>query len=428
MMLFVSILLGFNQLQAKSEIFSVNQISYLDIDSAITPATLQYLQTKLKNIPKQSLIIIRMNTPGGLVTTTKEIISELNAHPAPKVIWVSPSGGSAASAGAIISAAADFIVMTPGSTIGAATPVGIGEDIKESDGKNKILNDLVALVESLSDMRGRDSKPFKEMITKATSFSDKQAQSRGVSLGNAESTQDVIDLLTHATFKRQDTTYSLSFSKALDYVVHEQNFYQKVLSTLAQPQLAYILFLVGIALLYFELQAPGGFIAGGLGMISLLIAAISFQVLPLNWGAMGLMILGIILFVLEIYITSYGLLSIGGVISLTLGSLFLFQAEHALILPPKAIILSTLFSILFVMAGLTFFMFKTRRKNEDAFFSPVGKAGYVLKIHPLYAQVKVEGQIWRAVSVEDLEVNDKILVTHFDDKKLELSISKITRS
>jgi len=427
-MLFVSFLLGFNEIKAQPINFSVNQISYLDIDSAITPATLEYLQTQLKNIPKHSLVIIRMNTPGGLVTTTKEIIAAINSHPAPKVIWVTPSGGSAASAGAIISSAADFIVMSPGTTIGAATPVGINEDIKESDGKNKILNDLVALVESLSNLRGRDAAPFKEMITKAKSFGDDEAIKKGVSLGRAESTQDILDLLKTTTFKRQNITYSLKLSNALDYVVHEQTLYQKILSTLAQPQLAYILFLVGIALLYFELQAPGGFIAGGLGLISLLIAAISFQVLPLNWGAMALIILGVVLFVLEIYITSYGILSIGGVISLTLGSLFLFQAEHALILPPKAVILSTLFSILFVMGFLTFFLFKTRRTNKESFFSPVGKEGVVMHKSPSHLQVKVEGQIWRAVSEDTLEENDKFVVTHYDDKKLELVISKITRS
>ncbi len=427
-MLFVSILLGFNEIKAQSEVFSVNQISYLEIDSAITPATLEYLETQLKNIPKHSLVIIQMNTPGGLVTTTKEIIAALNSHPAPKVIWVTPSGGSAASAGAIISSAADFIVMSPGTTIGAATPVGINEDIKESDGKNKILNDLVALVESLSTLRGRDPAPFKEMITKAKSYGDDEAIKKGISLGRAESTQDILDLLKTATFKRQNSTYALKFSNAIDYVVHEQTLYQKILSTLAQPQLAYILFLVGIALLYFELQAPGGFIAGGLGVLSLLIAAISFQVLPLNWGAMALILLGVVLFVLEIYITSYGILSIGGVISLTLGSLFLFQAEHALILPPKAVILSTLFSILFVMGFLTFFIFKTRRTNQESFFSPVGKEGVVMHRNPTHLQVKVEGQIWRAVSEDNLEENDQFVVTQYDDKKLELVISKITRS
>ncbi|HLW57375.1 MAG TPA: NfeD family protein [Bacteriovoracaceae bacterium] len=428
LMLFVSILLGFNEIKAQSENFSVNQVSYLDIDSAITPGTLEYLQTHLKNIPKSTLVIIRMNTPGGLVTTTKEIISAINEHPAPKVIWVAPSGASAASAGAIISAAADFIVMSPGSTIGAATPVGINEDIKESDAKNKILNDLVALIESLSTMRGRNPTPFKEMITEAKSFGADEAKKKGVSLGNAESTQDILDLLKGKTFKRKGVEYTLNFSSALDFVVHELTLYQKILSTLAQPQLAYILFLVGIALLYFELQAPGGYIAGGLGLISLLIAAISFQVLPLNWGALALIILGVVLFVLEIYITSYGLLSVGGVISLTLGSLFLFQAEHALILPPKAVILSTLFSILFVMGCLSYFFFKTRRTNQDSFFSPLGKEGVVLKKTPHHFQVKVEGQIWRATSEDDLTEHDKIVVTHYDDKKLELGISKMTRS
>lgn len=427
-MLFVSILLGFNEIKAQPENFSVNQISYLDIDSAITPATLEYLQTHLKNIPKSTLVIIRMNTPGGLVTTTKEIIAALNSHPAPKVIWVTPSGASAASAGAIISAAADFIVMSPGSTIGAATPVGINEDIKESDGKNKILNDLIALVESLSTMRGRDPAPFKEMITTAKSFGASEAQKKGVSLGDAESTQDILDLLAKATFKRQGVDYTLKYSQAIDYVVHELTLYQKILSTLAQPQLAYILFLIGVALLYFELQAPGGYIAGGLGLISLVIAAISFQVLPLNWGAFALIILGIVLFVLEIYITSYGLLSVGGVISLTLGSLFLFQAEHALILPPKAVILSTLFSILIVMGGISYFFVKTRRINEDSFFSPLGKEGIILRKTPPHYQVKVEGQIWRATSEEELNENEEVVVTQYDDKKLELGISKLTRS
>lgn len=428
MMLFVSTLIGFNPVWGQNSSFNVNQISYLDIDSAITPATLEYLQTQLKNIPPKSLIVIRMNTPGGLVTTTKDIIAALDSHQSPKVIWVTPAAASAASAGAIISAVADFIVMSPGTTIGAATPVGISEDLKESDGKNKVLNDLIALVSGLAEHRGRDPRPFIEMISQAKSFSDSQALQEGISLGSAQSTQDIIDLLQNKTFRRKEITYALNFSLQLDHQTYSPNLYQSVLSILAQPQLAYILFLLGIALIYFELQAPGGYIAGGLGVTSLIIAAISFQVLPLNWGAMGLIILGFILFILEIYIISYGLLSIGGIISLTLGSLFLFQTEHALIMPPQTIILSTLFSILLVMAGLTFFLFRTRKKNDYAFFSPLGKEGVVLKTSKLLPQVKIEGQIWNAVSIDPLEINDRVIVIGYDNQKLEVIVSKITRS
>ena len=427
-MLFVSILLGFSELWAKSNNYQVSQISYLDINSAITPATLEYLQSNLKAIPPKGLVVIRMNTPGGLVTTTKEIISVLNQDDSPKVLWVTPSGGSAASAGAIISAAADFIVMTPGTTIGAATPVGINEDIKESDGKNKIMNDLVALMDGLSELRGRDPLPFRDMILKAKSFSNQEAKRLGISIGDAQTTQDLIDLLTNKEFKRKGESFKISFSSALDYKLHEPTLAQKVLSGLAQPQLAYILFLVGVALIYFELQAPGGYIAGSLGAISLMIAAISFQVLPLNWGAMALVILGIILFILEIYITSYGLLTVGGITALTLGSLFLFQPENALIIPPMKIIISTLVSVLTVMAFLTYFLFKTRRKGDENFFSPENKEGIVISITPFFAQVKVEGQIWKATSSETLSINDQVKVIQVDNEKLQITVQKIPRS
>lgn len=427
-MLFVSILLKVSILGAKTLDYNVHQLNYLDIDSAITPATLEYLQTNLKQIPQKGLIVIRLNTPGGLVTTTKEIISALNGHDAPKVIWVTPSGASAASAGAIISSAADFIVMTPGTTIGAATPVGINDDIKESDGKNKVLNDLVALIEGLSELRKRDAAPFRDMIRTAKSFSNVEAQKKGISIGDAQTTQELIDLLQGKIFHRKDSSYQLSFSPNLDYKQHEQTLGQEILSLLAQPQLAYILFLVGAALIYFELQAPGGFIAGSLGAISLLIAAISFQVLPLNWGALLLVILGLILFVLEIYITSYGLLTIGAIAALTLGSLFLFQPENALIVPPMNIILSTLASVIVVMVGFSLFLFKTRRKGKENFFSPLHKEGVVIDVTSQFIQVKVEGQIWRAISKDTLLINDLITVTHVDNEKLQLTIEKISRS
>ncbi len=279
-----------------------NQLSILKINSAITPATYDYLKYQFGQIPQDSLILIKLNTPGGLVTTTKEIISLMGQETRPVIVWVTPEGASAASAGALIASAAHFIFMTPGTNMGAATPIELSGDIKESDARNKAVNDLTALVRSLSVLRGRPAGPFEDMIRKADSYSHQEAMNVKIIEGVFSKETEVITFLKDKSYGQKEV---ITLSDKLTTKEYEPTLGQKLLEVIANPSTAYILFLVGVALIYFEFQAPGGYIAGAAGFLLVLLAGIAFQVLPLDWGALGLVILGIVFLILEVFVTSY---------------------------------------------------------------------------------------------------------------------------
>lgn len=404
----------------------IREVSVFEINSAITPASLDYLSYHFPKLPPKSLILIKLNTPGGLVQTTKDIITLFGEQSHPLAIWVTPHGASAASAGAILSSAAHFIFMGQGTNMGAATPVGLGEDIKEGDGRKKALNDLTALVRSLNDSHGRPSAPFELMITEAKSYTDQEALKEKIIDGVFSFESEIIEHLEGREFSFKGEKSSLHFiSPTLKK--YEPSLGQKILEVLANPSLAYFLFLIGAALIYFELQAPGGFIAGSIGVGFLLLAAVSFQVLPLNWGAFGLIILGIVLLVLEIFITSYGLLGLFGVTSTVIGSLFLFHTESGFMSVEYPVMISTLLGVLFSVGLLVWYILKDKKKQTEAtpFFAPLNEEGVVTSKNENFYQVKVLGEIWRAECEENLQVGEKVKVTQVEEHHLKLKVKKI---
>lgn len=427
--LFVS---GLLPLIARATPFEVREVSTLQINSAITPATLDYLQHHFERLPENVLIVIKLNTPGGLVTTTKEIITLIGQQERPVVVWITPEGASASSAGAIIASSAHFIFMSPGTNMGAATPVGMGDDIKEGDLRNKALNDLSALVRSQSQKRNRPSKPFEEMITKSTAYTDKEALKLKIIDGVISLPQELTEALEGKTFSLHGQDRTIQFKPNTPIKAYEQTTGQKVLEVLANPSLAYFLFLIGAALIYFELQAPGGMVAGLLGVGFLILAAIAFQVLPLDWGAFGLIILGLGLFILEIFVTSYGLLTIGGLVSLVIGSLFLFHGEGGFISVEYPVILSTLAGVFVSVALMLWYLYQDQKKQPQAqnFFLPEGATGTVFTVSSESGsyQIKVRGEIWRAYSSDDLNIGDKVEITKVDSNQLLVQVKKVSNS
>lgn len=400
----------------------------MTVKSAITPATFDYLQEHLGKATENKLTIIKMNTPGGLVTTTKDIIALFARANHPVVVWVTPEGASAASAGSIIASGAHFIFMSPGTNMGAATPVGLGEDLKESDGRKKAMSDLTATVRSLSEVRGRPAAPFELMITEAKSFTDKEALKAGIIDGIVSDERVLLQSLHGKSWKTSKDAFALSIPETVQIRDLVPSAGQKILEVLTNPSTAYLLFLLGAALIYFELQAPGGFIAGSIGVTLLVLAAIAFQVLPLDWGAFGLIIVGAICLVLELYITSYGLLGIAGVAAFGLGSLFLFHGEGGFISIQYPIIISTFLGILVPLLFLSWYVLKDVRKKKGpaSFFVPLNAEGTVMSRKGDHYQVKVRGEIWNARSAEELADGETISVDAADDKNLVLTIRKKT--
>lgn len=425
---FLVLVLGLFPGHGRSEEYQVQEISYLSINSAISPGTLDYLQQNFTRIPKKHLIVIKINTPGGLVTTTKDIITLIGRQENPVAVWITPEGASASSAGAIIASAAHFIFMAPGTNIGAATPVGLGDDIKESDGRKKALNDLSAMVRSLSDSRGRPAGPFEQMITEAKSFTDKEALKLKIIDGIVSRGEEIMPLIRGKTFSLQGKVQTLDFTTEVKSQELMPTVGQQILEVLANPSTAYLLFLVGIALIYFEFQSPGGYIAGAVGVAFLIMAAIAFQVLPLNWGAMGLIILGFFFFILEIFVTSFGVLSLAGLACFIMGSLFLFHGESGFISINYPVIYSTLAGVFAGVGCIVWYMINDAKKQLSTadFFLPIDARGVILKTYPdlKQYQVKVQGEIWKAISEENLNPGDQIEVISVDQQRLIVNVKK----
>lgn len=309
--------------------------------------------------------------------------------------------------------------------MGAATPVGLGDDIKESDGRSKALNDLAALVRSLSHSRGRPSEPFEKMITKAESYTSTEALKLSIINGIVSSEKETIILMKDKKVNIDGVETTLIFDDT-GFKEYQQTIGQQILEVLSNPSTAYILFLIGVALIYFEFQAPGGFIAGSVGVCFIIMAGIAFQVLPLDWGSLGLILAGIFLLILEVFIVSYGILSIAGVIAFTIGSLFLFHGETGFISIKYSVILSSLAGVATTVGFLIWYILKDQKKvSPSSFFLPVGEKGIVMsQMSKDQYQVKVRGEIWRAHSSDLLNINDSVEVSEIDTEHLSIKVKK----
>jgi membrane-bound serine protease (ClpP class) len=419
-----SCLISFNLLAQTER--QIKRIKLLEINSSINPATYNYLKQVYQKSALNDLVLIKMNTPGGLVSTTKEIITMIGESKAVTAIWITPEGASATSAGAIIAASAHLLFMSPGTNIGAATPIGMGGDIEQKDARSKAINDLVAMVQSLAETRGRNGKAFSEMISDAKSFTAQVALEQKVCDGIASSLNDLQEKINNKVVNHHGEKIKLTLNDQVSIQSVEMDMGQALLDILANPSFTYILFLLGAALIYFEFQAPGGFIAGSIGALCLILAGIGFQVLPLNFGSLGLIILAFILFILEFYITSYGVLTLAGITSLVFGSLFLYRTENAYIDFELSLVVSAVSGVLLFVGLVAYLVIKDRRRKKEDFFVPVGKTGEVVKkLENGIYQIKVYGEIWKAVSEQQLELHDKVEVVASEAKDLVLNIKKI---
>lgn len=412
------------------EQFQVKRAQILEINSSINPATFNYLETNFKKFKKDlgDIVVIKMDTPGGLVTTTKDIITLIGSVDYPVIIWVTPEGASATSAGAIISSSAHLLFMSEGTNIGAATPVSLNDDLKKSDGRQKAINDLVALVSSLSKSRGRNEKLFSKMITDAASYDAQTALKEKLINGIVNTQVDLLKSIEGQTVKVLGKEYILKVEKNLEVLETKMDPGQQILNIFSNPTTAYLLFIIGAALLYLEFQAPGGMIAGAIGSVCLVLAGIGFQVLPLNYGAMGLIILSFLLFILEAYITSYGILTIGGIASLVFGSLFLFRTENAYLDIQLPLVLSVVAAIVIYVFFIGYVIVRTHKKRQKH-YSKEEDYGHIVNFlneerGQYFYQVKVNGETWNAFSEDKIENGEKIVVLDQDDDHLILKIKK----
>ena len=342
----------------------------IELEGAIAPGTAMYVTRGLKEAEKRgaALAIIRLDTPGGLSSSMRSIIKGILNSPIPVAIWVGPRGAGAASAGVMVTVAAHVAAMAPGTNIGAAHPVTAGgKDIGKTMSE-KVVNDMASYGRGIARDKGRNGDWVEKAIRESVSITADEA--------------------------------------VKEY--YHPGFRDRVLRTISDPNIAYILMMIGLAGLYFELAHPGAIFPGVIGGISLILAFYSFQTLPVNYAGLLLIALAIVFFVAEVKVTSYGVLSMGGLIALTLGSIMLFEDVRVSLklIAPTVLLVGGFFVI---VAGLAFRAYRSKPKSGTE--GLMGETGVVKeKIDP-EGLVFVHGEYWRAESEEPIEADARIEVT-----------------
>jgi membrane-bound serine protease (ClpP class) len=397
------------------------------INDAISPGIAEYINNSIERAEKEeaACLIIELDTPGGLAESMRLIIKDILGSSVPIVVFVAPRGARAASAGVMITMAADVAVMAPGTNIGAAHPVGAGG--KDISGKmsEKVINDMVAHAKSVAEKRGRNQKWVEQAIRESVSVTETEALKENVIDLIAEDTDDLIRQLNGLKIAGKG---KLNLDKAQKVIV-EPSLRTNILKTISNPNIAYILLMIGLAGLYFELSHPGAIFPGVIGGISLVLAFFALQTLPVNYAGILLIVLAIIFFIMEMKIPSYGLLSVAGVLSLLLGSLMMFKGTgpdmrlSLTVLLPTLILISGFFVF---VAGLVFRaqMSKPRTGTKGL----VGEIGIVKKALTPEGKVFVHGELWNARAQEKIKKNAKVRIINVVNLMLEVELAEESSS
>ncbi len=396
--------------------FAESKVPVIQIADTINPGTADYIITEIEQAEKLGapFLILQLDTPGGLLNSTRQIIQAmLNSH-IPIVVWVGPKGAQAGSAGALITFAADISAMAPGTNIGAAHPVEGSGQVQDKVLAEKITNDTAAFAESLARVKGRNIEWAQSSVRNSSAISSEEALKLKVVDLIANDLDDLeIKLRGFASHTSKNAKIPLPAVKSTLNII-KPTLKQQVVSFFANPTLAYLILSFGALCLWIELSHPGILFPGILGVICLLISLVSFQLLPIRLGALGMLLLGIILLIIELYVPSYGALGVGGILAFVLGSLYLmdttipeFQISTLLIFP-----VATCFAI--VVCILSFILLKTRRlKVTDSYLSLVGLFTEAnTDITERTGNVFLNGELWSARTADGtlISKNSKVLV------------------
>lgn len=375
------------------------EVIVLRVEGVINPVVASYLGKGIEkaNKDKAVLIIIQMDTPGGLDKSMRSIIKDMLSSEIPIAVFVGPSGSRAASAGTFITIAAHIAAMAPGTNMGAAHPVQMGGQMDEEMSK-KVENDAVAYIKSLAEKRNRNVEWAEKAVRESVSIAEKEALEMNVIDMIATDLDDLIEKLDGREVVMDKGSVTLQ-TKGQKINPIEMSYSQKILDTLSDPTVAYILLMLGFYGLFFELASPGLILPGVFGAISLILGLYSLQTLPVNYAGLMLMILALILFIAEVMVTSYGVLTIGGIISMILGSLMLFDTS----VPYMRVSLEVILGFSLGTAGLFTFLIGAAvramfRKPSTGFEGMIGETGVArTQLNPK-GVVFTHGELWNALS------------------------------
>lgn len=399
-------------------------VVHLNLDDTIQPASNRYLERGLAEAAKRSadLVVIRLDTPGGLVTSARAMTTAITGSQVPVAVYVAPAGAQAASAGFFILMAADVAAMAPGTNTGAAHPVGgKGENLPE-DVREKATQDTAAMVRALVKPRGRNPELAERTVTESVSFDADEALKEGLVDFVVPSMDELLARLDGAEITRfngEKTTLDLG-----QITIEEvpPTGAERLLSVLANPNVAYLLMALGMLGIYMELSHPGAILPGVVGVIAILLALYSLSVLPVNLAGAALIVVGLVLFVLEVKVTSYGLLTAGGLAAFVLGSLMLFDSP----IPDMRVSLGIILPTAVVVAVVVIFLLNRvltahRRRPATGSEGLVGEIGEARTDLLPRGKVLVHGEWWDARCLgSGAHAGDPVRVVAIEGRTLEV--------
>ena len=405
-----------------SPVFAANQIVVVKISGAINPTVSQFVSQEIHqaNEEQQALIIFNMDTPGGLDTSMRQIIKEIQNSHVPVASFVSPSGSRAASAGTFITIASHIAAMAPGTNIGAAHPVNMmgSNNEQETTLEKKMVNDAAAYIRSLAELKNRNSHWAELAVVKSVSISAEEAKRLNVIdliAVNVESLALAID------GRKIQTASGVMILKTagLEIVYHEMSPRLKMLDIISNPNVAYVLMMIGVVGLYFEMSNPGLIFPGVIGAVSMVLSLYAMQTLPIDYAGLLLVLLGALFFIAEIGVMSYGLLSLAGVISMFLGSTMLIDSEDPAMQISKDILYPTLGLAIVFSIGILIFATRTRNlKKQGGADGMLGEIGIVKETLNPHGRVLVHGELWEAECKGKIIEGEHVIVESVEGLKV----------
>lgn len=387
------------------------QVGLISLRGPINPVTTAFLKENLAAAGKRGdrLLLVELDTPGGLDAAMREAVQAIFGAPVPVAVYVAPAGARAASAGAVIGLSADILAMAPGTNIGAAHPVGLGgkpDPVMEA----KQVNDAEAYIEGIAAKRGRNVDLARKMVRQSISLSAEAALAQKVIDIVAPSRQELLAQLEGRKVQRggKETVLRLS---GVRVVSHEMGTRDKILDAISSPDVAYMLMLLGILGLFFELSNPGVILPGVIGGISLLLSFFALQTLPVNYAGIALILLGIVLFIAEIKVVSYGMLAVGGVVSMVLGSLILFPSPEPYLRLSWEVIAATVgVTAVFFAVVITKVIQAHRERPITGVEGMIGELGVADTDLAPEGKVVLRGEYWNASSEQPVQKGEKVRV------------------
>ncbi len=398
----------------------------MDVDGVVHPVTTEIVAAAIARAKQENavLVVVRLNTPGGLMDAMRETIQQIVSSPVPVATYVAPSGGRAASAGFFILESGDVAAMAPGTNTGAAHPVEMFGEM-DPEMKEKVVNDASAYMRSICTKRGRNAALAETTVRQSKSFTEREALDQHLVDVVAPSDAELLRALDGRVVTRFDGSMVTLHTAGATIEVYQRSLRQKIISAIADPNIALILLVIGALCIYVEFSSPGMVAPGVAGSILLLLGLSALSVLPINWLGAALLLLSFVLFALEAKLAAHGVLGVGGTVAMVLGAVMLVNSPfpEMRIHWTTAIALALPFSLITALL-LSLAMRARRNKVETGREGMIGETGTAFTALAPEGKVFAHGEYWNAVSLVPVAAGARVRVTAIDG--LRLSVEPIT--